>query len=447
MTDFDSSSPLKGLYADSIWPISDGGGPRRQKAARTPGFNIESGERLAITRRALNDERWPVGVFWHGDKLLLMGSCKPWQPKSYGWVEFIDPITLESLVRSEPLECGGHNWCGGAAALANGDIYTVAGSFMHRLCADSLKVKAKLPLPIDNAHNGFLVLSDGNMITRDMQSDPNKRSWFTVITPDLAIVTQFQFVSNSVGRFSIDQTSDGDFIYATGPDSIHRLIYRNGELNLDEEWKASYKIAGEEQAFAWDSTIGDDSVWFHDMGESHGSRNMMSTYPVGSDCSYNIYDSMKMIHSAPQRVFRVSIQDPTDIDVLVPFGDAYGCVGGPPLYAQDRHILVAYDEHNGKTRAWRYHGPGNFEDLWERNYKNSNQMLYYPDTGELLMDDKSNRFDVILVDIETGEEKGRATTGAVASAAMLYSPGQGRDAYCATGILGDVIRVYVDKKE
>lgn len=31
---------------------------------------------------------------------------------SAGWVERIDPVTLETLIRSPPLRSGGHLWCG-----------------------------------------------------------------------------------------------------------------------------------------------------------------------------------------------------------------------------------------------------------------------------------------------------------------------------------------------
>jgi len=54
---------------------------------------------------------------------------------------------------------------------------------------------------------------------------------------------------------------------------------------------------------------------------------------------------------------------------------------------------------------------------------NSNQILYYPDTGEAILDDKSYSYkvDAVVVDIETGEEKARSNTGTRISANMLWS--------------------------
>lgn len=50
-----------------------------------------------------------------------------------GWLEKVDPVTLETLHRSPDLPSGGHLWCGAAVVHANGDIYVVNGRWMHRL--------------------------------------------------------------------------------------------------------------------------------------------------------------------------------------------------------------------------------------------------------------------------------------------------------------------------
>lgn len=45
-------------------------------------------------------------------------------PPPHGWVERIDPHSLESLVSSDELPCGDHVWCGAILAHANGSLVT-----------------------------------------------------------------------------------------------------------------------------------------------------------------------------------------------------------------------------------------------------------------------------------------------------------------------------------
>ena len=72
-------------------------------------------------------------------------------------------------------------------------------------------------------------------------------------------------------------------------------------------------------------------------------------------------------------------------------------------------------------------------------------MTLYADTGELLVDDckTMGRWDAVVVDVETGEEKGRVDTDCVASGGMWYTPGFGRDFYTSTG-LGGIARIYAE---
>jgi hypothetical protein len=103
---------------------------------------------------------------------------------------------------------------------------------------------------------------------------------------------------------------------------------------------------------------------------------------------------------------------------------------------------------NGKTGAWRYEGPGQFTKLWERKIRNSNQILYYPDTGEAILDDMLDNYkvDAVVVDIETGAEKARCNTGTKFSANMLWGAGYHRDAYMGSGLSGGLVRIFVKDK-
>jgi hypothetical protein len=68
----------------------------------------------------------------------------------------------------------------------------------------------------------------------------------------------------------------------------------------------------------------------------------------------------------------------------------------------------------------------------------TSQLTLYADTGELLVDDvvPLERWDTVVIDVETGREKGRADTGCVMSGGMWYTPGFGRDFYTTTGFGG-----------
>ncbi len=70
---------------------------------------------------------------------------------------------------SPELPCGDHVWCGAIVAHANGSIYSVHGSHLHRLDPVDLSVLAERRLPVDRAHNGLLVLSDGTLATKDLR--------------------------------------------------------------------------------------------------------------------------------------------------------------------------------------------------------------------------------------------------------------------------------------
>jgi len=56
---------------------------------------------------------------------------------------------------------------------------------------------------------------------------------------------------------------------------------------------------------------------------------------------------------------------------------------------------------------------------------------------------EDNNVDTVLIDIETGEEKGRVNTGARTAAGMAFYPGLGRDLYSTSGAHGLLYRVFV----
>jgi hypothetical protein len=375
-------------------------------------------------------------------EVYLQGGARPFQSdESFGWLERVDPITLEPSASSPRLPSGGHNWCGGVVVHENGDLYMVNGRYCHRLSPDC-EVVAERELPVDNAYNGLLVMSDGNLLMKDIQRDRRRHSTFSILEPESLspLGEPFPLPENSVGRFSSDVTADGEFVYVSSDTKLYRLRYRSGELSIDDGWIGDYDIRGEHQSFGWDSCIGGDSIWMMDMGDGLGVRALLDAFPIGSEPPGSTpYE----LPSAAIRVFRFSVRDAAKRDVLVPFGIARAGVPAPPLYDHDRKIVVAFDSANHKVGAWRFEGSGEFRELWVRNYDHSTQMLLYAKTGELVLDDNTAAGDdAVVVDIESGTEKGRVATGAPRSSGMFFTPGFDRDFYYATAF-GQVARISV----
>ena len=139
------------------------------------------------------------------------------------------------------------------------------------------------------------------------------------------------------------------------------------------------------------------------------------------------------------RLIRVSLTDCDDHEIVEVCGAPRGAVTDPPLYDPARRIAVAYDSANGIVQAYRF--DGRLTPIWRRELDHAAHMILYPDTGELVVHDFhgpalartravraiGQRFagparsavirralarfsgdDVVVLDIETGDERARA---------------------------------------
>ena len=435
MTLLDYQTRLPG-YFPSPWAL-ECGGPRRQKLAGSPGPRLRDGEILSSTTRRMDGwavmlvQREPGELFAQGGGGLRRGEFPPhYRPEgeNFGWLERIDPVTLETRARSPDLPSGGHLWCGAVIVHENGDLYMVNGRYAHRLDVDCA-VKAERQLPVDGPYNGLLVMSDGNLVMKNLGYRPGESCRFSVLEPERLEPVGDPFVIDEpcMGRFSSDLTDEGEFIYTSSSHELYRLRYEAGSLSLEKDWRGSYAIAGEDQADGWDTCVGSDSVWLMDMGRP-------PFWEAGPA-------------SAPQRAFRFSLGDASDRDVVDVIGRPGTFSPGPPLYDPERRILVVYDGSNGGVVALRYPQSSALEILWRNEFRNNLQMMLYADSGELVIEDaratdakKSSQ--AVLVDIETGIERGRAPIDAAASMGMFPCPGFARDFYVAT-LPGTIARIFV----
>ena len=196
-------------YWDSPWPVECGGN-RRQKAAR--GRLDAGGAARAVPR---NNGRGNVMVVERDpDEWFLQGTIAAFSgPAPYGWVERIDPETLEPAAASPSLPCGDHVWCGAVLAHADGSLYTVTGSYMHRLDPDC-NVLVERELPIDQAHNGLLALFDGTLVTKDLRLEDQGASTITLLGPGNLelLAAPFELPEASMGRIAAHRDGESDWI-------------------------------------------------------------------------------------------------------------------------------------------------------------------------------------------------------------------------------------------
>ena len=194
-------------YWPSPWPVECGGN-RRQKAS-VGALNAEAGAAQVVHRR---NDRWNVMVVGRAPGEWYLGGTMAafTGPPPFGWVGRIDGETLQPLAGSAELPCGEHVWCGAILAHRNGDIYSVNGSYLHRLDAQDLSVKAERALPVSRSHNGLLVLADGSLITKDLRLENQGGTTITRLDPEsLALIgAPLVLPEGSMGRIAADLGAD-----------------------------------------------------------------------------------------------------------------------------------------------------------------------------------------------------------------------------------------------
>jgi hypothetical protein len=423
MAALDRSGPVPGYYA-SPFPGEDGG-PRRQLAPRSPGLGLKPDERLGVTSRPAFMAN--MVVLRNPGEVFVQGNTAP-SGNSTSWVERIDPVTLAPLARSSDLP-GGPFWAGGILVHANGYLYVTYGRYCHKLDAEC-RLLASYKLPQPQPYNSLLALSDGALVMKNFVRDGSNRSYFSLLTPDnlAPICAEVEIPEGSIARISRDITVDGEFVYVVGDHTIFRYRYESGVLGRDRDWQHTYRTLGDDvQSYGWDPVIAGGSAWFMDNGEN--------TFQL----SFKGFG----VASGPLHVVRVSLDDAADAEMLTPFDLPRGTIVNPPLFDQSRSILVAYDSGNARIAGFRYGGAGSFGRLWEHNFNCGNHFLLFPDTGEIAVNDFDGTSEhVVVLDIESGTEKGRVSTGSPMFSALFQSPGWSRDVYTCT--FSTISRTYVE---
>jgi hypothetical protein len=246
-----------------------------------------------------------------------------------------------------------------------------------------------------------------------------------------------------MGRIAMDTTVDGQFVYVPGSRTFYRFRYAQDRLALDPSWQPRYRIGPDaEQGFSWDACLSDGGCWLLDNGDNEANAVIFGTRPFGSERPAR-GSVFRGLASSPQKLIRIDLADAADVATLVPFGASRGSIFSPPAFDPIRKVAIAFDTGNGRLGAFRYGQDGGFATLWVRPCRISMQLVLFLDTGELAVNDFQGGFDeIVVLDVETGEERGRAPTRSRTANGMFLGTGWNRDIlYCS---IGAVARVWAE---
>ena len=436
MTNSDRKEKLPG-YFDSAWPVECGGN-RRQKAAT--GKLLSKNSKTEMISTVSN--KWNVMVIQREKNEFFLGGTMPYfnGPKPYGWVQKINSDSLEVLNESPQLPCGDHVWCGAIAAHENGSIIKVNGSFMHVLSPECEVILEK-ELPINQAHNGLLILSDGTIVTKDCRLENQQNSTITRLDPNtLELLHEpFALPEGSMGRIASDLNDDGEFIYIPGIERIWRIKVLPDALELDEDWQPQYRNANQSQGLAWDGCISEGSLWVMDNGDIESVRSIYGVNPNGR-VAENTHLSWR--NPAPwkgrQRLIKFDLISGEKASIE-PFDKEGGGIIAPPVNVPEYEMCIAWDSINGGL-AGISTTDRKLAVSWQLDMRPTMQPVIFPESGELVINNFENGEDeLIVVDIATGELLSRAKVNARLANGMFLTPGFNRDIfYCTTGTFSKV---------
>ena len=404
-------------YWPSPWPTEDGG-PRRLQA---PGAgltvpHIRPGTPVDVLSRT-DPMVTMVVVRDPGEVYLLRHELGD---DAAAIVERVDPDTLEVLARSADLP-GGPMWPGSIAVHGNGSLYVVFGNHAHRLAPD-LELLASVELPHHCPYNGFVVLPDGTLVTKDfagsrllapVAADERHPCELVALDPDtLAILDTCELVEPSIARLS----STGDDVYVVGDTSLLRVAWRDGRLVADDGFRATYRTL-EGQTYGWDCVLALGCAWFLDDGD--GS--------TGFDGSFRD----KGISSSPLHLVQVDLATAA-VTLTEVCGLPGGLIANPPLVDPDRRIVVAFDSGNGVMAAFDIAADGTLSRRWERHQNHASHLLLLPDDGVVVSGDHVRERmleEVVALDITTGEELVRVDTEGPLQSAVFPAVGHDGTVY------------------
>jgi len=402
-------------YWPSPWPGEDAGPARLQTASDRGSVGFAGAEVDVVFRQSIATT---MAVLRKPGEVFVLGHTAG--PEAISWVERVDPRSLEVVGRSVDLP-GGPTWPGGLAAHANGSLYVVFGQHAHRLDAE-LNLIASRELPRHAPYNSFVILPDGHLVTKDFggvlpgqdaSAHVASPTELVVLEPDgLAIVARITLPEPSIARIS----ASGDTVFVVGTTALHRLVWDGTALVLDDTFVAPY-LQVDGQTYGWDPVIALDAVWFLDDG--FGSERYAGTFRGQG------------VNVAPLHLARVGLLSGA-VTLTEICGLPGGVVANPPLVDVERRIVVGFDSGNGILVAFDVADDGTCTERWRRDQNHASHLLLRADSGDLLTTDHDAdaMSDVLVVlDIETGNERVRVPSGSPVQSVLFPAEGWDDDVY------------------
>ena len=280
---------------------------------------------------------------------------------------------------------------------------------------------AGLTLPRHRPYNGFVVLPDGHLVTKDFagaRPDPpvpagdRQACEVVVLEPDgLQIVDRCTLAEPSIARLS----AHGNRIYVVGDTSLIRLRW-DGRLRPDDDFRVPYRTRPG-QTYGWDCVIALGAAWFLDNGEG-SERYSGSLHGHG-------------VAAAPLHLVRIDLETGA-LSMTEVCSEPGGLIANPPLIDGRRSIAVGYDSGNGVIHGFHIGKDGALSSLWQRRQEHGSHLLLCPDSGQLVTGDYDHRRgsdQVVILDIEDGRECARADTGSPVQSVLFPTAGFDRDFY------------------
>jgi len=405
-------------FAASPWPAEDGGARRLcAPGAGLAGLDLQPGERLEATSRDLFASTMCV---LGGPREVFVLCHQLGVADAASWVERIDPVTLETIERSPDLP-GGPTWPGGVVAHPNVSLVVTFGRWCHRLGED-LSALVRHELPRDRPYNSLVVLADGSLVMKDIGLDGAMPAELVVLDPETLEprCAPVEAPESSVARLS----ADGDDVFVVGLTQAHRFHWDGAAGTFERTWSSRYDHRAERgQTFGWDAVVALDSLWFLDNGR--GTEQFIAG---GSMLGKGTSDPAVWLHRVPLA------SDWSEQIVVGSLDQPPGIVANPPCVDPERGIVVGFDSANAVLEGFTIAGSGPLERRWRREQAHGCHMLRWADTGELLTNDfvPDVGDHVVVLDVETGEEKARVASGSPVQSVLFPCPGWSRDAYLSS---------------
>ena len=424
---------LSGYYENSPWPVECGGNTR-QKIVPVGGLNAKSKTPNVITK--INN-KWNVMIVHRNKGELFLGGTMPSfiGPSPYGWLQKINPNNLDILKESRELNCGDHVWCGAIAVNKDGNIVKVNGSYIHLLDKNCNVLKEK-KLNIDQSHNGFLILSDGSLVTKDIRLSDDKNSIITRInSKNLEFIgDSFMLPEPSMGRIASSYNNGVEHIYVPGKEKIWRIIVGPKKMEIDYNWNPIYRKNDKMQGLAWDGCISDGSIWFMDNGDIETVRSIFSKKPNGRFETFprTLDWRLPTPWEGRQRLLKFNIET-SELQSFEPFSNKKGGIIAPPLNIDKHKLCIAWDSVNGGIAGVSYKN-NKFEKKWELSIRPTMQPLYFEKTNELVINHYNDKSDhLVVIDVLKGEILSKVDLETPMANGMFLTPGFNNDVYyCST---------------